>query len=172
MPNGGPAGDVPPGGAARQAALREALRDAVEATRSQGGAAGTPPRARGQSTGTAWGVVALGAVVLVWIWAARPAWVFGDPPAQPTAATLEARARYAIYIQRVRVEDHLGRVGRLPDDLAALGADPGVPVRLLPQPDGSYDLRAEVAGAPLVFNSRMDADSFLGDALATLRAGR
>ena len=160
------------GDGAREAALREALRDAVEATRSQGSGSGTPRRPPGRTSGASWGVLVVGMVLLAWIWTARPAWVFGDPPPVPTRATLESRARYAIYIQRMRVEDHLRRVGRLPDRLAALGADPGVPVVLLPKPDGSYDLRAEVEGTPLLFNSRMRADSFLGDALTVLRATR
>jgi hypothetical protein len=83
-----------------------------------------------------------------------------------------ARARYAIYIQRMRVEEHRRRVGRLPENLASLGADPGVPVRWNALSDGSYELTVEAAGTALVYRSRMSADSFLGTALETLREAR
>lgn len=105
---------------------------------------------------------------LVWAWIARPDAIFqpGSFPA-PNAQERDALARHALYLQRARVEQFVVDNGRLPRDLEEAGeVEEGV--TYLPTPPDFAVVMQEFPGGPLELTSKMDADSFLGDALDRL----
>lgn len=110
-------------------------------------------------------VATLAAAVLAWLWIAQPAAVFAPnqpPPLGPAEA--EARARLALYLERVRIEDYRRSTGRLPAALADAGAvEAGVTYR---QVEGGFVLESNAGPAPLQLTNRMNSDSFLGNAVS------
>lgn len=105
--------------------------------------------------------------ILAWIWAGRPGLLFGPAVPEPLPATLhDARVRYALYLQRARIDAFRKTAGRLPDSLAESGpVELGVAYRH----DGSgYVLEGREEAVTLHLTDRMAADSFLGDAVTRL----
>ncbi|MBL0177983.1 MAG: hypothetical protein IPP98_02510 [Gemmatimonadetes bacterium] len=116
--------------------------------------------------------LAIAWIGLAWAWIARPAVIFGpEQPRRQTATERDALARNALYLQRARVEQFRADSGRLPEVLGEAGeVEEGVTYIRTP-PDFVLVTRAGEAQS-LQLTSRMNADSFLGDALGRLpRAG-
>jgi hypothetical protein len=109
----------------------------------------------------AWGFIG-------YAWVARPAFVFGGAPsADLSASQREAKMRYAIYLQRARVDAYRATTGRLPESLRDVGAvEAGVQYERTTE--ASYEVSGSVDGTVLRLTDRMSADSFLGDALRQL----
>ena len=107
-------------------------------------------------------------VGLAWVWIARPALIFEpERPRRHTPAEMEALARNALYLQRARVEWFRAESGRLPGVLGEAGdVEEGVSYILTP-PDFVLVTRAGKSQS-LQLTNRMNADSFLGDALGRL----
>ena len=103
-----------------------------------------------------------------WIWTARPAVIFGPGTHPPrTADARVARLRFALYLQHARVRQHVATQGRVPASLAEAGpVEEGV---TLEAAGGEWAVRGVVDGTTLVLTDRMDADSFLGNAVQVLR---
>lgn len=154
----------------RKDLLESAVRDVVEsqhgtAPRQRDSAARSNPRQR-----TLILVMLLVWSMIGWIWATRPAFLFGEgTTAMAEPAHAEASLRFAMFLERGRVDAYVRRHGRLPTNLAEAGAtEDGV--SLVPTSDG-YELTGRRSGISLRLNSRMDADSFLGGSLSQLQRG-
>ena len=151
---------------ARKEALLEAVRELVP---EQPGPAEEPRR------GTGTGRPARAAASLVvswaflgWLWIARPAWVFGPPPPTPvTAAERDAAMRMSLWLERGRIEEFVEEHGRRPGGLEDTGRVAGE-VSWIRQGSG-YVLSVTLDSSTLIMSDRMDADSFLGNALEVLR---
>lgn len=151
--------------------LDAALREVVHAETQRTNDRAYAPASRPSGSRSAL-LLTLGLGLLAWIWIGRPAWLFGPGLRPLTAAEADASARYAIYLQRARVEKYLATRGALPLDLAELGPEVGVPVRLRATGGLGYELGATVDDHALRYDSRMNADSFLGGSVDLLRARR
>lgn len=111
----------------------------------------------------AWGFIA-------YAWIARPDFLFrvGTTPAL-SVEQREARMRYAVYLQRARVETFRARAGRLPETLLESGpVERGVEYERIAE--DRYEISGSVDGTVLRLGDRMSADSFLGDAVKRLPA--
>ncbi len=108
---------MPPEPSAEKRALLEAYEAALKQPTSQG--SGPPPK-RTFGVLTVISVVALVAIG-VWLFAARPDWVFarGTPP--QSAAIREASLRLAMAAQFERIERFRDSAGHLPARLADIG---------------------------------------------------
>jgi hypothetical protein len=154
----------------RQRELEAAIRDAVEAQKA---AARTqaPLRKAKRNNKALLGVLLLTWAGIAWLWIARPAWVF-QPDGQPplSAEQEEAALRFAMYLQRGRVEAYRQRHGVWPGSVADLDQrEEGVDFEL----EGSgYLLTGRRAGNYLVLRSGMNADSFLGNSINILRSAQ
>ncbi len=122
-----------------------------------------PPRRTGTHPATVV-VGILAACVMGWLWIARPAAVFApDTTAPLTPVAAEARGRFALYLERARIEAFQRTNGRLPKSLAEAGpVEDAVSFRLTAQ--GGYLLETGGALPPLQLTDRMNSDSFLGTA--------
>ena len=102
--------------------------------------------------------------MLGWLWIARPAAVFAPDPAAPlTPAAAEARTRFALYLERARVDAYRQSNGRLPTSLEQAGSvEEDVTFRVTD--GGGYVLESRASGTLLQLTDRMNSDSFLGTA--------
>jgi hypothetical protein len=150
---------------------RQELADALQAvvdernagTQSTGRVPTRPPAAQHKLLG----VGAAGAVLLAWLWIARPAAVF-DPAGEAflSADQREAIARYALYLERARVDAFVADSGHLPPRLADAGE---VEADVVYRTDGAnFALEFKKGAILLRLDNRMNADSFLGDALVRI----
>jgi hypothetical protein len=157
----------------RERLLLEAIGDAVQQRRTTEAEERNAKRQRERQRhpALAWAGFVLGWALLGWIWVGRPAWVFGpDAPPQPTAEVAEARLRFALYLERGRVDGYRARHGRLPGVLSDAGPlEAGV--EYLPV-GAQFTLVGRSAGMELRLSSRMDSDSFLGRSRDLLNAKR
>ncbi|MEO5798459.1 MAG: hypothetical protein ABIZ70_03555 [Gemmatimonadales bacterium] len=105
-----------------------------------------------------------------YVWIARPAFIYEQQPAAAlTPAQREARLRYAIYLQRARVDAFRTEHGRLPESLRETGAvESGVEYERTAE--NGYDVFGSSDGTVLRLSDRMSVDSFLGDARQHLPA--
>lgn len=154
----------------RRQKLEEALRHAVKHRAPTPAEQRTARHAARRMSGRAMATVALvlGWALLAWIWLARPAFIFGpgDPP-PPSAELREARLRFAIYLERGRVEAYVAARGRLPVSLAQAGpVEAGV---FLEKTTTGYVITGISGDLALRLTDRMRADSFLGESLEILR---
>jgi len=152
--------------------LEEALRDVVAdqaATAESARATRVARRIRSRTKSPALLIVAVLAWgALAWLWIARPAVIFGSDVSAVamTADQQDAHVRYGLYLQRARVERFREQEGRLPTTLAESGpVEAGV--AFATTSDG-YVLDAKAGAGMLRLTERMNADSFLGDAVARL----
>lgn len=154
---------------ARRQELHEAIQAAVESR--QGG--DSPARLRRARSGNfaLITVLLLTWACIAWLWIARPAWLFAPPArVQYTPDQEEAALRFAIYLQRSRVEAHARRHGTLPESLAEVEPrEDGV--EMIRDSDG-YELIGQRGALQLRLHRRMDADSFLGNSLSRLQDAR
>lgn len=106
--------------------------------------------------------------VLGWLWITQPAAIFGEKPlATRSPALAEASMRYALYLQRARIEDHRRSHGRLPATLSAMGqVENSVTYGLN---GAGYVLEGTANGSLLRLTSGMATDSFLGSSVTLLR---
>ncbi len=155
--------------AERRRQLEEAVRDAVA------GREPTPAEARTARHGQRRErirllvlVTVLGWLVIAWLWSSRPEFFFGpSAPVTLSPAKQEATLRFAMYLQRRRVEEYVARRGRLPTSLAQAGmVEDSVSWQ---RTDEGYVLSGRYGSLELQLPSRADADSFLGNALTVLR---
>ena len=149
----------------RRRELADALQAVTEAQRAE--AAETqrrqqPPRQTGTHPATVFAGI-LAAAVLGWLWIARPAAVFApDLTAPLTPAAAEARSRFALYLERARVDAYRQSNGRLPSSLEQAGpVEDSVTLRIT---DGGYVLESRASGALMQLTDQMNSDSFLGTA--------
>jgi hypothetical protein len=112
-------------------------------------------------------LLSLGATA--WIWLARPAVIFGTLDRPPRSAEVEAATlRFALFLEHARVREYIAVHGRPPSTLAAAGpVEEGV---TLEAAGGRWLVRGDAGGVTLRLTDRMDADSFLGNAIQVLRA--
>ena len=106
--------------------------------------------------------------IIAWIWSTRPAFLFGsNAPVEQSAEIEEASLRFALYLERGRIERHVRTTGQFPARLEDAGAvEEGV--SMVRTSDG-YELLGNRRGAQLRMSSAMNADSFLGTSLDVLR---
>lgn len=148
--------------------LEAAVRDAVET--SQGNIAGRR-RATKVTTPPGRTLILLSLLLwtfIAWIWSTRPAFLFGEPVRATVSAEVdEASLRFALYLERGRVDAYMRRAGQLPATLSATGTvEAGV--SMVRTSDG-YQLVGRRGASELQLSSRMNADSFLGNSLQVLR---
>lgn len=146
-------------------ALRDVVADQAATAESQRAARRLRPR---KSAPTLIIVAVLAWGALAWLWIARPAAIFGSGvnAVAMTANEQDAFVRYGLYLQRARVERFRAQLGRLPSTLAESGpVEAGV--EFATTSDG-YVLEAKAGAGTLRLTERMNADSFLGDAVARL----
>lgn len=146
-------------------ALRDVVADQAATAESERVARTVRPRRHPQAL-LILAVVGWGA--LAWIWIARPAWVFGSGTTVPTmtADQQDAHVRYSLYLQRARVERFRERQGHLPATLVEAGpVEDGV---VFATTSEGYVLEAQAGATTLRLSEQMNADSFLGDAVARL----
>lgn len=113
-------------------------------------------------------VLVLGWAFIAWIWLARPTFVFGPGvPPPPTAEVREASLRFALYLQRRRIEAFVTARGRLPTALAQTGpVEDGVSYQ---STGDGYVLVGQRGDLTLRLPSTMDPEVFLGGSLGVLR---
>jgi hypothetical protein len=112
--------------------------------------------------------LAIGWALLAWLWLARPAWVFGpDGPPPLTEMQRDAAMRVSLWLERGQIEEYVGQHGRLPGNLEDAG--PVEEEVSWIRQDGGFLLRMTLDGDTMVLSDRMDADSFLGNAIDILR---
>lgn len=105
--------------------------------------------------------------VLLWIWMAKPEAIFGPKPVKLSPTQELAETRYALFLTRQRIEEYQATNGALP---AALSDLPRTEEGIHYSVAGSdYTISAHAGRDSLVLTNRMDADSFLGDALQVLQ---
>ena len=153
--------------------LHNAIRVAVDAQRQQAvedrKARDARRRRKSRDTPLYVGLVATWGL-LAWLWIARPDAVFNAREAPPalSPAKAEARARYALYLQRSRLEAFRHAHGRLPNTLRDAGpVEDGVTYQ---RAGNGYVLTRDVSGNSLRLTNTMAVDSFLGSSLDVLRA--
>jgi hypothetical protein len=112
-------------------------------------------------------VMVLAVAAIGYIWIARPSFVFGPAPVPPSRAEAEASLRFALYLERRRVEQYVASRGRLPATLADAGPlERGIRYE---RRDNQFTLTGERDGLTLTLTSAMRADSFLGGSLDLLQ---
>jgi hypothetical protein len=152
----------------RRQKLEEALRDAVQQRNLSPAEARTARRGdRARNPGVTIALVLVGWGCIAWIWLARPAFLFGptDPP-PPSAEVREARLRFAMFLERSRVEAFVQRRGRLPTTLAEAGpVEAGVSYD---RTSSGYALHGTRDSLSLLLTSAMNPDSFLGRSLEVI----
>jgi hypothetical protein len=105
-----------------------------------------------------------------WIWSTRPAFLFGERPAAVLSPEAEeATLRFALYLERARIESYVRRNGTLPERLEQAGPV-AKGVAMYHTSDG-YELVGQRRAHELRLTRAMDADSFLGNSLDVLRRG-
>ena len=152
----------------RRQKLEEALRHAVEERQPSPAEQRMQRRAPRDRSPAGWiAVLIAGWACLAWIWLARPAFVFGPPePPPPTVEEQEASLRFAMFLQRARVEAYRAARGRLPAALPEAGpVEDGVSYQRL-GPD--FVITGTRGGLSLRLTTAMDADSFLGRSIEVL----
>ncbi len=107
--------------------------------------------------------------ILAWAWIARPAAIFGGPPApivlSPDRA--EAQARYALFLERARVDAYRRAHGRNPERLADAGpVEDGVTYTISEQ---GFVLERTANGKVLRLDHATSPNSFLGGSLDILQ---
>jgi hypothetical protein len=113
--------------------------------------------------------LAAGWLLIVWIWVARPGFLFGTKAQAFDAAYREASLRYSLYLQRGRIDRHVAEFGSLPATLKATNQP--VESDMIYVPSGSgYTLIGRDSTLELQLTSRMSVDSFLGSSLDVLRS--
>jgi hypothetical protein len=154
----------------RRESLEAAIRDAMaprapspaeSRRRMHQPATGLPPRLLVLTMLLTWSLIA-------WIWFSQPAFLFGPRvAAEVSPATQEASLRFALYLERSRVDSYRQRQGRLPTDLSVTGpVEDGVS---MVRAGEGYDLIGRRGILELRLTDRMNADSFLGTSLDVLR---
>ena len=148
----------------RQRLLHEAIGDAVSARKQTEAEERNARRARERrrSPAVLWTTIIVGWAVRAWIWIGRPAWLFDDTPERAESAEVsEARLRFALYLERNRVDQFRRRTGRLPATLEEAGSvEEGI--TYLPRGRDSFAVEGSRGGTTLLLTSAMDSDSFLG----------
>ena len=152
--------------------LEAAVRDAVES--QQGQTSGHRGRRAAPTTAHRPLILLMMLIwaLIAWIWSTKPAFLFGAAPVVVQSPEVEeASLRFALYLERGRIERHVRQTGQMPASLEAAGAvESGV--SLVRTSDG-YELLGNRGGVQLRMSSAMNADSFLGGSLDVLRrAGR
>jgi hypothetical protein len=148
--------------------LEAAVRDVVASTPEPPRGASRTPQSDRASRRPLVLVLMLVWSLIGWIWSTKPAFLFGaQRVVMESPAVEEATLRFALYLQRNRVDAFVRRNGQLPNALAAAGpTEAGV--TLIRTSDG-YELLGERGATRLRLGSRMSADSFLGGSLELLR---
>jgi hypothetical protein len=128
------------------------------------------PAGQARPGGTRKAILALllGWSFIAWIWLSRPEFIFGPGEEQQSELVRDASLRFAMYLHHTSLaayaEEHGGRLPATLADVDAADDD----VRYQQHGDG-YTLTATVGDWTLLLTDKMDADSFLGDALTVLR---
>ena len=151
----------------RSQKLEEAVRDAV-ASRKDDAPVVACDRSRGRRQGVLVAILMLTWAAIAYIWLARPAFVFGPTAVavQPPAVR-EASLRFALYLERRRIDAYTAANGRLPASLADAGpVESGVTFE---RNDAGYVLVGHRDDLTLTLTSAMNADSFLGSSLDHLQ---
>jgi hypothetical protein len=153
--------------------LTSALQDAVKDRQQTDAEARNARRDREKrrNPAYAWATVLVGGALLAYLWTARPAWVFvtAEAPAM-TAEEEEATLRFALYLERNRIDAFQQREGRLPTSLDEAGpVETGVDYL---REGSSFALEGRRGALQLRLSAAMDSDSFLGSSLQFLDENR
>lgn len=148
--------------------LEAAVRDAMESSHGNKGTGGKSARAAKTPGRTQVLFSLLVWVFIAWIWSTRPAFLFGELERTASSPAVDdATLRFALYLQRGRVEAYMRRTGKSPASLSATGTvEDGI--AFVRTSDG-YHLVGRRGAIELQLDRRMDADSFLGNSLHVLR---
>lgn len=146
--------------------LEAAVRDAVRSQPAEHEARTSRPKAGAKRTTIL--LLLLTWTIIAWIWSTRPAFLFGDTMTAVQSAEVEAASlRFAMFLERGRVEQYVRRHGVLPTSLGDAGpVEAGV--TMLRTSDG-YALLGQRGATQLRLTSAMSADSFLGSSIDVLR---
>jgi hypothetical protein len=152
---------------ARKQALLEAAQAAVSDVRSrqERGRSGRSSTAASRRTLLALGLTLFG--VGVYLIAARPAWFFIPPAPTETVEIRDASFRLTMVREAELIRRFQAAEGRLPATLAEAGSQVQG-VEYAPAPDGTFTLRATVAGEVLAYSSNDSATVFLGDSFGRI----
>lgn len=153
----------------RRQKLEAALREAVQTRKPSPAEERSAARqARRTNPALAFGSLLLGWGFIAWVWVAQPEFLFGPgPPPPPGLEVQEAQLRYAMFLERARIEAHVQARGRLPATLAEAG--PVEDFVFYERTGTGYVLIGERGLIRLRLTNRMAADSFLGESLGILR---
>ncbi len=151
--------------------LRNAVRNVIDSKRQEAmerKAAIAAAKHREQRQAPMVLLLAVLSATLAWAWIARPAAIFGSPPAPAvlTPARAEAQARYALFLERARVDAYRQVHGRNPAQLADAGpVEDDVTYTISGQ---GFVLERPVNGKVLRMDHATRPDSFLGGSLDIL----
>lgn len=148
--------------------LEAAVRDVVESQQGESTGRRKPARRSPQPARPLILLLLLVWSMIGWIWSTRPAFLFGRRiTVERTPAQEEATLRFALYLERGRVDAYVRRNGQLPARLSDAGPqEEGV--MLVPTSDG-YELVGQRRDMVLRLSNRMSPDSFLGNSLDQLQ---
>ncbi|MEO5825617.1 MAG: hypothetical protein ABIR59_06995 [Gemmatimonadales bacterium] len=156
----------------RQDELRTAVRNVIDSNRQEATARKAAVQAAKQREQRQAPMVLLLAALsatLAWAWIARPAAIFGGPPAPAVLSPerAEAQARYALFLERARVDVFRRSHGRYPAKLADAGpVEEGVTYTISGQ---GFVLERSVNGGVLRLDHAARPESFLGGSLDILQ---
>jgi hypothetical protein len=152
---------------ARKQALLEAAQAAVSDARTRH-EEGRPKRT--STSGSRRTLLALGLTLFgvgVYLIAARPPWFFVPPPPPETVEIRDASFRLTMVREAELIRRFQVAEGRLPATLAEAGSRvEGVVYE--PAADGTFALRATVAGEVLAYRSTDSVSVFLGDSFGRI----
>ena len=104
------------------------------------------------------------ALISIWLWVFPPAVLRPDLPIIPLA-NQEAGLRMEMFIQVNHILRYVAENGRLPNDLAEVGASP-VAVEYVPLGGNVFQLIGQTGDITVNFNSADPVEDLLGDAVA------
>lgn len=104
-------------------------------------------------------------------WIARPAFIWGAPPAPPSPDVQEANLRMAMFLFGMRVDRYKMANRTYPQSLAELGDSVrGISYQRLS--DSTFELRGTAANRDVVFRNDMRSADFLGNTRELIQSRR
>ena len=111
-------------------------------------------------------------VLTVFVYVARPAWVFGADPAPRSIERREAYQRFVMSLVAHRLDYYRWtNNGQLPQTLTQVGEEwPGIGYTVVDREQGIYELHGTgVLAEPIMYRSNQALDEFLGGSTRFLR---
>ncbi len=105
---------------------------------------------------------------IIWIWATKPAFIFGEEGGGASPVRQEASLRFGMVLEQGRVREYHDQTGQWPSSLVELGGEGENGVTGAPQGNG-FVIEGSSGNLHLELTDRMAVDSFLGRSLKILR---